>query len=73
MNTFDFLCLAGFVTVLLVVIIASYTVKRTLWRYCYRCRFYHNEIGERHPNVPLRGRIGTDCLCEKCKVEVRGV
>ena len=59
------------IAVVLVILLANHILNATVWRWCYRCRCYHNHIGERQALPPMFGQMGGVCLCERCKVELQ--
>ena len=58
------------VAIVLVILVANHVLNQTVWRLCYRCRAWHNHIGERQSLPPMFGQIGGVCLCERCKTDL---
>jgi hypothetical protein len=66
----ELLVVSCFVSIVLVILLAGHILNQTVWRWCYRCRVWHNQIGERHSVPPMFGQIGGVCLCERCQTEL---
>ena len=67
MTIMDKLAIVCICVVFIGIIYAGFLHNATRWHFCRKCRFWHNEIGERTALLPRHGELGPTKDCKYCR------